>query len=96
MDEREAARARARYGAAGAWALAVILIGKWAESHDIHPERARRRVLTAAILWFGGYLIAIGPLVRWQLGNSLPWWSLAATVLASPFLICSWRQWQRP
>jgi hypothetical protein len=41
------------------------------------------------------YLVVIGPLVRWQAGESLGWWSLAAAVLASPLLVGAWREWGR-
>lgn len=85
----------ARFGAAVAWFLAVGLLGWWAESHDVFPERARRRISIAMVVWFGSYLVAIGPLVRWQAGASPVWWPVAATVMASPFLVVAWRERRR-
>jgi hypothetical protein len=85
----------ARVGAAVAWALMVGLLGMWAASHDVFPAGAGRRVLIAGVIWFAAYLFAIGPLVRWQAGTSLAWWSLASAVMASPFLVGAWWQWRR-
>ena len=83
----------ARILALVAWALAVGLLGWWAESHDVHPEGAGRRLWLAFAVWFGSYLVVIGPLIRWQFGDSLAWWSVAAAVMASPFVIVAW--WER-
>lgn len=85
----------ARFAALAAWALMMGLLSWWAESHDVYPEKARRRVFIATALWFGSYLVAIGPLVRWQADTSLAWWSVAAAVMASPFLILAWRDRRR-
>jgi hypothetical protein len=85
----------ARGYALGAWVLGVALLSWWADTHDVHPERAGRRVLFATAVWFGSYLLLIGPLVRWQAGTSLGWWTLAAAVMASPFLVAAWREWRR-
>jgi len=81
-----------RVAAAAAWALVVVLLSRWAESHDVVPRGAGRRLLIATAVWFGVYLVVIGPLVRWQAGESLGWWSLAAAVLTSPFLVGAWRE----
>jgi hypothetical protein len=85
----------ARYAALAAWALAMGFLGWWAESHDVFPARARRRLYIAMALWFGSYLVVIGPLVRWQADTSLAWWSVAAAVMASPFLVAAWLQRRR-
>lgn len=42
-------------------------------------------------VWFGAYLVAVGPFVRWQAGDSALWWAVAAAVMASPFLVVAWR-----
>jgi hypothetical protein len=44
---------------------------------------------------FGGYLIVLGPVVRWQAGSSLAWWSAAAAAMALPFVVGAWWQWTR-
>jgi hypothetical protein len=85
-------RGAARFVAAGVWALAVVLLGWWAESHVVQPARGGRRLILAMAAWFGIYLVVIGPLVRWQAGQSLTWWSLAAAVMAVPFLVVAWRE----
>jgi hypothetical protein len=85
----------ARFGATATWALAMVLLGLWADAHDVHPHRAGRRLVTATAIWFGAYLLVIGPLVRWQAGTSLGWWLVAAAALASPFLVGAWREWRR-
>ena len=81
----------ARVAAGVAWVVAVSLLHWWAESHDVHPTRAGRRLFVAMAIWFGAYVVVIGPLVRWQADSSLTWWSLAAAVMASPFLVVAWR-----
>ncbi|MDQ3764155.1 MAG: hypothetical protein M3460_21990 [Actinomycetota bacterium] len=85
----------ARYAALAVWALAMGFLGWWAESHDVHPPKAGRRLYIATALWFGSYLVAIGPLVRWQADTSLAWWTVAAAVMASPFLVAAWLQRRR-
>lgn len=85
----------ARLGAGVAWALAMGLLGWWADSHDVYPERAGRRLWIAAGISFGGYLFVLGPIVRWQAGDSLLWWLIAAAVLALPFLFDAWLEWRR-
>jgi hypothetical protein len=82
-----------RLVAATAWAVAVGLLGWWAESHGAYPPRAGRRLLVANAVWFGLYLLVVGPLVRWQAGPSLGWWAVASAVLASPFLLVAWTAW---
>jgi hypothetical protein len=51
--------------------------------------------VAATAIWFGAYLLVVGPLVRWQAGTSLGRWSVAAAVLASPFLVGAWRERRR-
>lgn len=85
----------ARFGVAAGWALAVVLLGWWAESHDAYPTKAGRRLIIAVALWFAAYLVVIGPFVRWQAGSSLGWWVLAAAVMAAPFLVGAWRERSR-
>jgi len=82
-----------RVGAAAAWAVAVVLLGWWADSHGAHPPRAGRRLLVATAVWFGAYLVLVGPLVRWQAGTSLGWWAAASALLASPFVVVAWAGW---
>ncbi len=84
-------RGAARFAATGVWAVAVVLLGWWAESHAVQPARGGRRLVVAMVVWFGAYLVLIGPLVRWQAGQSLAWWSLAAALMAVPFLVVAWR-----
>ncbi len=85
----------ARYAASATWALMMGLLGWWGESHDVFPAKAARRVSIATVLWFGSYLVVIGPLVRWLADTSLVWWSVAAAVMASPFLVVAWWAAQR-
>lgn len=85
----------ARYAALAAWGLAMGLLSWWADSHDVYPKKARRRLYFATALWFGSYLFVIGPLVRWQADTSLAWWTVAAAVMASPFLVLAWRERRR-
>jgi hypothetical protein len=68
----------------------VGLLGWWADSHGAHPRRAVRRLVVATAVWFGGYLLVVGPLVRWQAGQSAGWWVAAAAALASPFFVVAW------
>ena len=83
------------YAALAVWVLPIGLLSWWAASHDVYPPKARRRLFIAAALWFGSYLFVIGPLVRWQADTSLLWWSVAAAVMASPFLVAAWRERRR-
>jgi len=80
----------ARYVVIAAWALAVVLLGWWGDSHRVWPAKSGRHVLIATAIWFGTYLIVLGPLVRLWADASLAWWSVAAAVTASPFLIAAW------
>ncbi|SDS20607.1 hypothetical protein [Actinopolymorpha singaporensis] len=75
----------ARYVASGAWTIAMGLLAWWADSHEVQPRGAGRRLLVATAIWFGAYLLLIGPIVRWRADDSLGWWTLAALVLAMPF-----------
>jgi hypothetical protein len=85
----------ARTGGAAVWAVAVILLGRWAESHDVYPRNARRWLLVAMAIWFGCYLVALGPVVRWLAGSSPVWWSVASAAMAAPFLLVGVREWRR-
>ena len=78
---------------AGALVLGVLTL--WAESHDVFPQGASRRMLIAACLWFGTYLFLLGPVVRWQADNSLGWWTLASAVMAAPFFVAAWCERRR-
>ncbi len=75
----------ARYVASGVCWIAMGVLAWWADSHDVQPRGAGRRLLVATVIWFGGYLFVVGPIVRWRAGDSLGWWALAALVLATPF-----------
>jgi hypothetical protein len=81
----------ARWVASAAWPLAFLALSWWAENHDVHPRGAQRRLLLAVVIWFGSYLVLIGPLVRWQAGTSPAWWALASLLLASPYFVIAWR-----
>lgn len=85
----------ARLVAAVAWAAAVVLLAVWAGSHEVHPRGGRVGLLVAVVVWFGAYLIVIGPVVRWRAGTSVGWWSVAGAVMALPFLTAAWREWRR-
>jgi hypothetical protein len=85
----------ARLVAAVVWAVATGLLGTWAQSHSVQPRGGLRWLLVATALWFAAYLIVVGPLVRWRAGTSLGWWSLAAAVMALPFLVVAWRERRR-
>ena len=86
----------AHYYAIGVGAVALGLLGWWADSHNVYPQGASRRVNIAMIVWFCSYLLLVGPLVRWRAGTSIGWWTVGAAVLASPFFIAAWRAWRRP
>lgn len=86
----------ARLAAAVAWAVAIGLLGMWARTHTVQPRGGCRRLLVAMAAWFGAYLLVIGPIVRWQAGTSVAWWSLAGAIMALPFLVSAWREWKRP
>lgn len=77
----------ARFGAGVVWAAGMIVAGKWADSHDVYPEGAGRRVWIASGIWFLGYLLVIGPIVRGQGDDSPLWWLLAALGLVLPFFV---------
>jgi hypothetical protein len=81
----------ARWVALAWWPLAVIAASRWAENHHVHPRGARPRLMLASILWFGNYVVLVGPLVRWQAGTSPTWWALASLLLASPYFVVAWR-----
>ncbi|WP_020577901.1 hypothetical protein [Actinopolymorpha alba] len=85
----------ARLAATVAWAMAIGLLGTWARSHEVQPRGGFRRLLIAMAAWFGAYLVVIGPVVRWQAGTSLGWWSAAGGVMALPFLVGAWREGRR-
>lgn len=85
----------ARLAATAVWALAMVLVGAWARSHEVQPRGGSRALLIATAAWFGTYLVVIGPVVRWQAGTSLGWWSAAAALMALPFLVAAWREWRR-
>ena len=76
-------------------ALALGLLLLWGQSHDVYPHGASRRLTIAVTGWFLGYLLLVGPLVRWQAGDALEWWTLAAALLAAPFFIGAWRARRR-
>jgi hypothetical protein len=85
----------ARIAVAVLWGAALALLGWWGESRDVHPPKARRRMNVSIAVWLGSYVLVIGPLVRWQAGTSLAWWSLASAVMAAPFLVSAWLEWRR-
>jgi hypothetical protein len=81
----------ARGLAVGVGALALALLSCRAESRDVRPRGAGRTLLVASAVWFGAYLLLLGPLVRWQADESLRWWVPASLVMASPFFVAAWR-----
>ncbi|MEW2358144.1 hypothetical protein [Spirillospora sp. NPDC029432] len=83
------------HGAARAYVTAggVLVVGAanwWAERRQVLPAGASRRLAVAGVAWFALYLVAIGPVARWKLEESLPGWTAAATVMALPFFIAAW------
>lgn len=74
-----------------AGALALGGLWWWADSRDVHPRGSRRSMLVAFAVWYGTWLLLVGPLVRWRVGTSLGWWTLASVLLASPFFVAAWR-----
>lgn len=85
----------ARVGATVGWALALVLMGAWAQSRQVQPRGAWQTLLIATGVWLGLYLFVVGPVVRWQAGTSLGWWAAAGAVMALPFLAGAWREWLR-
>ncbi|MFI5487936.1 hypothetical protein [Micromonospora echinaurantiaca] len=79
----------ARLAATVGWAVATGLLGAWAQSRQVQPRGGWVGLLIATAAWFGMYLVLIGPVVRWQAGTSLGWWSAAAAVMALPFLVAA-------
>lgn len=85
----------ARWYASAGLAAFVGLVAWWGESHDAYPRGANRRLTVATVTWFVAYVWILGPLVRWQAGTSLGWWSLAAAVFATPFFVSAWVEGRR-
>jgi hypothetical protein len=61
----------ARLAATGVWAAAIGLLGIWAQSHEVQPRGGGRRLFIAMAARFLAYLVVIGPVVRWQAGDSV-------------------------
>lgn len=68
-----------------AWAVFIVLAGWWAEQRSAYPAGASRYLVTATVIWFGAYLLVIGPLVRWQFGEAMLPWIIAALAMSIPF-----------
>lgn len=68
-----------------AWALFIVLAGWWAEPRSAYPAGASRYLVIATVIWFGAYLLIIGPLVRWQFGEAVVPWIIAALAMSIPF-----------
>jgi hypothetical protein len=72
-----------------AWASAWCFLAWWAESHTVRPRGGMRRSMVALAMWAVGYLVVLGPLVRWRGGDSAAWWVVAAVVMAAPFFVAA-------
>lgn len=79
----------ARGLAISAWCVFMLLASWWAERHAVYPAGASRCQLVASAVWFGSYLLLIGPPVRWKFDNSLLPWALAALVMSLPFFVAA-------
>ena len=81
----------ARHVVSATWALAWIALIWWGSRHAVLPHGGGRRTWIALAVWAVAYVLVVGPLVRWRAGESVVWWSLAAVVMALPFLVAAWR-----
>lgn len=79
----------ARVAVSVGWAALIILASRWAERHVVYPAGATRHMYVAFAVWFVLYLLIIGPLVRWQFGNSVPAWTLASALMSLPFVVAA-------
>ncbi|TDQ53097.1 hypothetical protein [Actinorugispora endophytica] len=75
----------ARLTACGVWFLVALAAGWWAETRQVRPRGATRFFTAAGVVWLVGYLLLVGPLVRWRFDDSLVAWSLASAALSLPF-----------
>ncbi|GLZ13106.1 hypothetical protein Acsp04_33410 [Actinomadura sp. NBRC 104425] len=86
----EAVWPQGRYALAGVWAALFLLAGEWMKRRPALPLGAGRRLTVATAAWFGLYLVAVGPVTRWQWDTSVPAWTLASAVAALPFFVAAW------
>jgi hypothetical protein len=85
----------ARHLALAGWLLATLPVTWWAERRRVRPRGATRSLTVAAAVWFLGYLLLVGPLVRWQFDTSPAAWSLAAAGMSLPFAAAAALMWRR-
>jgi hypothetical protein len=81
----------ARQVVSATWAIAWVALIWWGSSHAVLPHGGGRRTWIALAVWAVAYLFVVGPLVRWQAGESVGWWTVAALVMASPFFVAARR-----
>lgn len=55
----------------------------------VYPAGATRHMYAAFAVWFALYLLIVGPLVRWQFGDSVPAWTLASALMSLPFFVAA-------
>ncbi|MER7080397.1 hypothetical protein SAMN02982929_00470 [Saccharopolyspora kobensis] len=79
----------ARYLVIGAWSACLVLGSWWAARRTALPIKAGSCLIAAIAVWFGAYLLLVGPLVRWQFGTELLPWAMAALGLSVPFFIAA-------
>lgn len=75
--------------AIGGWFVTVMLASVWAQRRRVFPAGAARATVLATSVWFGSYLLVVGPLVRWQYQDSLLAWTLAAAAMSLPFAVAA-------
>jgi hypothetical protein len=68
------------------WLVVMIGLSWWAEQQSVYPAGATRYMWASIAGWLALYLVAVGPLVRWQFGEDLVAWLVAAVVMSIPFL----------
>ncbi|NKY96500.1 hypothetical protein [Nocardiopsis alborubida] len=71
--------------AAGGWFVTVMLVSVWAQRRRAFPAGAARATALANAVWFGSYLVVVGPLVRWRYQDSPLAWAPAAAAMSMPF-----------
>jgi len=79
----------ARAIVSAAWVVCMLLLSWRAAQRSVWPAGATRRMWIAAGTWFGLYLFAIGPIVRWQFEHAVLPWALASVVMSLPFFIAA-------
>ncbi|MBB6174777.1 hypothetical protein HNR23_004837 [Nocardiopsis mwathae] len=78
-----------RYLVLGVWGAMVGASGSWWDRRAAVPLRAKRRLFIATGAWLVLYAWLLGPLVRWQFGESLLPWTVAGALMATPFFVAA-------